>query len=331
MFLRARLAAMLRVYAFDPEQLKFTDNRDLPTPGSPLPLWIDLCAPTRDEERAVETLLGGMDIPTREDVQEIELSNRLYFEKGVLYLTATLLGHQEGDLPVARGVSFILAGKTLVTVRYHDLSAFDIGVAQLKRVDHNLTPLGALVLLLEAIISHDADIIEALANQIDALSHQIFGADGANQDLHALLKALGRKGDVIGMLKETLVSLGRLLAFLGVALAEQDTPRDIVLRLQSLNRDQDGLGDHVSFLSNKVNFLLDASLGLIANAQNNIIRILSVAAVIFLPPTLIASIYGMNFTHMPELATRYGYPLALIAMLLSAVLPYFYFKKRKWL
>jgi magnesium transporter len=322
---------MQRAYTYDTEKLRVVEaTADIS--GGNLPVWVDLCEPSRDEERALEALLGGIDIPTREDVQEIELSNRLYFEKGTLYLTATLLGHDDPDnKPVARGVSFILTAKTLVTVRYHALTAFDIGRTRLQRQDENPNPLSVLVLLLESVIGHGADIIETLANELDELSHCIFGDTNPDQDLQALLRALGRKGDVIGMMKESLVSVDRMLAFINVATSEQDTPRDLILRLQSLNRDQGGLGDHVTFLSNKVNFLLDASLGLIANAQNNIIRILSVAAVIFLPPTLIASIYGMNFAHMPELNTTYGYGFALLAMAVSAVAPYFYFKKRKWL
>ncbi len=146
-----------------------------------------------------------------------------------------------------------------------------------------------------------------------------------------VLKALGRKGDLTSKLRESLVSLGRVLLFLANEAEGLKWPKETRTQLQSMRRDVISLTDHASYLTNKITFLLDALSGVVNLQQNNIIKIFSVAAVVLMPPTLIASIYGMNFKNMPELDWHYGYPLALAVMVLAAVLPYVYFKWRKWL
>ena len=146
-----------------------------------------------------------------------------------------------------------------------------------------------------------------------------------------MLKALGRKGDLTSKVRESQVSVGRLLLFLANEADNMKWPKDTRAQLQSMLRDVGSLSDHATYLTNKITFLLDAMLGVVNIQQNNIIKIFSVAAVVLMPPTLVASIYGMNFRHMPELDWIGGYPFALILMLFAAALPYMYFKWRKWL
>jgi magnesium transporter len=151
-----------------------------------------------------------------------------------------------------------------------------------------------------------------------------------SRDFQKILSRLGRAGDLASKVRESLVSLGRLLAF-AIQGTQARGRKTGSARLKTIGRDVASLSDYAAFLNNKVGFLLDATLGMINIEQNAIIKIFSVAAVVFLPPTLIASIYGMNFAHMPELGWPLGYPLALALMVVSAILPYLYFKRRGWL
>ena len=146
-----------------------------------------------------------------------------------------------------------------------------------------------------------------------------------------LLRAIGREGEITSKARESAHSLGRLLTFLIHAANERKEVKPLQARIRTAARDVTSLTDHATFLSGKIVFLLDATLGSINIQQNDIIKIFSVAAVVFLPPTLIASIYGMNFRHMPELEWWYAYPLALALMVVAAIVPYLYFKRRGWL
>jgi magnesium transporter len=307
-------------------------------PGAPLPaeaVWIDLVSPTPDEERQVEALLG-VEVPTREEMQEIEVSSRLYEENGALYMTATVVSKADTVDPEASAISFILIGDRLVTVRYAEPQPFTLFTARCQR------PTGAyargdaiLAGLLDALIDRVADVLERIALEVDGISHEVFEHPAAPRktgDFQSILRALGRRGDLTSKVRESLVSIGRLLMFFGQAgAANTRTAKDLRNRLRTMSRDVRSLTEHASFLSAKINFLLDATLGMINIEQNAIIKIFSVVAVVFLPPTLIASIYGMNFQFMPELNEVYGYPLALALMLVSAIAPLVYFKRRGWL
>jgi magnesium transporter len=147
----------------------------------------------------------------------------------------------------------------------------------------------------------------------------------------ALLKSVGREGEVTSLVRESAHSLGRLLTFLTLAATERNEAKDVQDRITTATRDVQSLSDHVSFLSGNIIFLLDATLGMISIQQNDIVKILSVAAVVLLPPTLVGSVYGMNFEHMPELKWMAGYPMALVLMVLSALLPYLYFRHGGWM
>src|SRR5216684_1791868 len=275
-------------------------------------VWLDLLRPTREEELFVEKALG-VSLPTREEMQEIEPSNRLYQEDGGLFMTANVLAKADSPAPESTAITFVLVRQRLVTVRYEEPKAFKIFAGYVER-HRELCVSGASLLigLLEAIVDRTADILERIGVDIDALSR------------------MGRHHDLTSKARDSLVSLSRLLSFLTLP---GDVRNDEELRehVGSLVRDVVSLTDHATFISGNISFLLNATLGLVNVEQNAIIKIFSVAAVVFLPPTLVASIYGMNFKIIPELGWDLGYAWALLLMALSAVLPYLWFKRRGWL
>jgi len=298
-------------------------------------VWVDLLEPTLAEERAVERLLA-IDVPSREEMREIETSNRLYEENGTLYMTATVVTKIDTDRPESAAITFILSHNRLITNRYVDPLPFRRFVAFSERHPSAATNApGILAGLLEAIIERTADVLERVGLGLDELSAGVFappvrGAAVRTRDLRAVMEKIGRDGDLTSKARESLVTLGRQLTFIQQSQAVQ-IPKDQQSRFRSMTRDVLALSDHASFLANKSSFMLQATLGLINIEQNNIIKIFSVAAAVFLPPTLIASIYGMNFHFMPELDWPLGYPLALFIMLVSAMLPYIFFRRRGWL
>ena len=297
-------------------------------------VWVDLLETTLAEERAVERLLA-IDVPSREEMREIETSNRLYEENGTLYMTATVVTKIDTDRPESAAVTFILTHNRLITNRYVDPLPFRRFVAYAERHPQAATTApGILAGLLESIIERTADVLERVGLGLDDLSASVFapakkGGTRA-RDLRGVMERIGRDGDLTSKARESLVTLARQLTFIQQSAAAQ-LPNELRSRYRSMSRDVLALSDHASFVANKSSFMLQATLGLINIEQNNIIKIFSVAAAVFLPPTLIASIYGMNFHVMPELDWPYGYPLALLIILVSAVLPYFFFRRRGWL
>jgi magnesium transporter len=303
-------------------------------PPSEAAVWIDLVTPTVQEDRLVEQLLG-IAVPTREEMQEIEVSSRLYVENGARYMTATLMCQSDTATPKTTPVTFILSGHRLATVRYDDPRPFAIVEHKLARLcPVKVTGESVLMDLLDAVIDRSADILERVGAEVDAVSHSIFEPEeeAAPPSYKEVLKALGRKGDLTSKVRESLVSIGRLLLFLANEAEGMRWAKDTRLQLQAMQRDVMSLSDHDTYLANKITFLLDAMLGVVNIEQNAIIKIFSIAAVIFMPPTLVASIYGMNFHHnMIELDWQLGYPFALLLMVIAAVVPLAVFKWKKWL
>jgi magnesium transporter len=302
---------------------------------TPETVWIDLVNPKREEEIKIERALK-LEVPTREEQREIEASSRLYQENGAHFMTATVLYQTETAEPATTPVTFILAGDRLITLRYAEPRAFSLFAARCRRPDPALTNGTAVLLgLIETIIDRMADYIERIQGEVEALSRSIFemkgGTASRQKRFDVMLKSIGREGELTSRARESTHSLGRLLTFLTQVVNERRADKLMKARVRTAARDVASLTDHVSFLSNKIVFLLDATLGMINIEQNNIIKIFSIVAVVLLPPTLIASIYGMNFELMPELQWTFGYPLALLAMVISAVLPYFFFKRKGWL
>jgi len=298
-------------------------------------VWLDLVNPAPGEDKVVERLLG-VGVPTREEMQEIEVSSRLYVEHHARFMTATLMCNSETATPKTTAVTFILSGHRLVTVRYDDPRPFIIVGNKLARnCPVHVTGETVLLDLLDAVIDRAADILERIGMEVDRVSHDIFEPDNGKENTPVsyknILKAIGSKGDLTSKVRESLVSIGRLLLFLANEAEGMRWNKDVRLQLQTMQRDVLSLSDHATYLSNKIQFLLDAMLGVVQIEQNNVIKIFSVAAVVFMPPTLVASMYGMNFKHMPELEWIYGYPMAIVMMLGAAILPYYFFKWRKWL
>ena len=297
-------------------------------------VWIDLVTPTVQEDKLVEALLG-IAVPTREEMQEIEVSSRLYTENGARYMTATLMCQSDTATPKTTAVTFVLSGHRLCTVRYDDPRPFAIVEHKLARAcGPKVSGETVLIDLLDAVVDRSADILERVAAEVDQVSHSIFEPDDelSPPSYNDVLKALGRKGDLTSKVRESQVSVGRLLSFIANEAEGMKWPKDSRLQLQSMQRDVTSLSDHATFLSNKITFLLDAMLGVVNIQQNAIIKIFSIAAVVFMPPTLVASIYGMNFHKgMIELDWDYGYPFALALIVLAAVVPLWVFKWKKWL
>lgn len=292
-------------------------------------VWIDLKDPTRDEELAVEQTLGVC-LPTREDMAEIEPSSRLYVEDGALFMTATVVVGVAEQRPVLAPVTFVLARGRLVTIRYCAPRAFEAFIAQAQgHPEFRGSGQAVLLGLLDALVDRLADILEHIAAKIETASDGIFGEGGQAGGFQPVLRQLGAAQMTGAKARDSLVSLGRVMAFAATATAWED--RDLAERLHTLQLDVPSLTDHASYLSTNVTFLLDAALGQINVEQNAILKVFSVFTVALLPPTLVGAIYGMNFKHMPELDWRLGYPMALGLMAISAIAPLLWFKRRKWL
>lgn len=297
--------------------------------------WYDLLSPSREEEEELERLLG-VNVPTREEMEEIEVSSRLYYEDNAAFMTATLPAGVDANVPQIAPVTFVLAADRLITVRFHEPQAFRTFPLRTDKLALP-EPSAAAVLaaLLDVIIDRLADILERVGRDIDLISQDIFqhpaDARARGRDFQKILGQIGRQGDLSSNVRDSLVTLERMFGFLAQYAVQRTVSRDVRGRIRTLTHDARSLIDYASYLSQKITFLLDATLGMVNIEQNATIKIFSVAAVVFLPPTLIASIYGMNFEHMPELEWLFGYPFAVGVMLASAILPYLYFKRRGWL
>jgi magnesium transporter len=297
-------------------------------------VWIDLLRPDDEERKTVEKAIG-FELPDRADMEEIELSARLYREGDAAVMTTNLPIRADTEEPDVEPVTFILVGPRLLTLRHHEPRAFETFPLRAMRAPLGVkTGEGVLLGVLETVIERLADILEAIGLAVDRIGSTIFrraNPDAAPRDLQALLGDVGLQATLIANVRESLMALDRLIAFLDDVLEERGSPRSLRTRVATLAKDAEALNSHTSFLADRTSFLLEALLGLINIEQNATIKIFSVVAVVFLPPTLIASIYGMNFEHMPELDWMPGYPMAIGLMVLSAILPYLYFKRRGWL
>lgn len=301
-------------------------------------VWLDLLEPSRSQEQIVESFLG-IEVPTSQEITEIEDSSRFYRRNENVYLTVSLLSRPESSQPSTTDIRFILTPTTVISVRYVDTKPFRLFTGRMARNATQTESSDSLMQrMLELIVDDLADILEATALDLDRLSHRVFFSatnnhdpgDHENGDLKETIKETGKYGELVSEARLSVLNMNRLLIFLSQC-GDGSWQPETKLRLQTLIRDVRSLTEHASFLANRVNFILDGTLGMINIEQNNIIKIFSVAAVMFLPPTLIASIFGMNFRHMPELQWEFGYPLAIVCIIISAILPFLYFKRRGWL
>ena len=301
-------------------------------------VWIDLLSPTPEEEKQVQSALR-LEVPTREEMQEIESSSRLYREGEALFLTANFLYGVEGGEYGSTAITFVLGNSVLITVRYATPRAFEVFGIRCQRTPATLlrTPDAVMLHLFEQIVDRLADILERIGADMDRASQAAFRtarakakATAKDAGLKETLITLGQVGEVTTRASETLLGLSRILSFVSAEKAGAVRKENQGL-IKTLVRDVRSLVEHASFLNSKAQFLLDAVLGIINVEQTNIIKTFTVASVALMPPTLVASIYGMNFQIMPELGWTVGYPFALVLMVVSAALPVFYFKRKGWL
>lgn len=319
--------------------------------GSILPnptevLWIDLFNPTHEEEQAVETLLG-LQVPTQQEMAEIEESARLYEERGALVMTVVVIDGAAEGRPSRTQVTFVLTPTHLVSVRYADPVPFRTFEAKCQRQPEAHTSSDRIFIsLLDSIVERAADVLELVQAELNEVSTTLFfrgeagpprsggtpttAAGATADDLQATIKRLGRKNLMMAILRESLLSLSRLVPYVRQG-AEGWLSNGGPARLKQIDRDLRSLTAYEGQLSSEITFLHEATLGLINLEQNRIIKVFSIAAVLFLPPTLVGTIYGMNFEFMPELGWLFGYPFALLLMVLSAVAPYYWFRQKGWL
>ena len=299
------------------------------------PFWIDLFNPTSDEIAQVAAE-SGIHVPSRHSLQEIETSSRLRADGQVLYVSMplTLQDEAAGFVPVPLG--FILSPQVLVTVRYSEVHGFDPVEARVKKgLDQGST--SAFAALIDSVVDFAADRLERLSSDLAAVSATAFCPKGSPGQvdkrvagaLRESLNAVGTAGDQLSRIRESVLGLQRIIGFVLKMAADWLLP-DQKTRLVTAQQDLSSLVDFEAHLSGKTQFLLDAILGFINTEQNDIFKVLTIVSVVGVPPTLIASMYGMNFHDMPELSWRWGYPYVLALIALSTLLPILWFKRRGW-
>lgn len=315
-------------------------------------IWIDLLEPSRDEETLVERTLK-IDAPTREEMDKIEMISPFYKEGSTYYATITGIHKTDKEYPEDTALTFILHSSCLVTLRYAKPKAFSyFSNRSMKYPKLYCSPDAIFEGLIESIVHSVAEVLEKTGNEIDQLlidafnKPKVIGHDkrvkkGTKQNAQAyndntagyyytnIIKRVGRTGNLVSKIKESLVSINRMLIFLNqIEEFKYLAKKENRLKFRNLSREVYSLTEYATFVAQRNSFLLEATLGMINVEQNIIIKGFTVAATVFLPPTLIASIYGMNFHNMPELDWAAGYPFALLLIVLSAVLPYLFFKKK---
>jgi magnesium transporter len=301
------------------------------------PVWIDLYNITPEEEKAVEDYLG-IDIPTRKEMQQRTVSKRLYEENNALYMTGIFIAKSETTSPESQAVTFVLYKNCLITVRYAQLHTFQTFSAFILKNNFKTAPTAhsLFVGLMDAVVDRFANILEAARYNIDNAAQIIFQLNAKNQakkqeiDYRDLLTKIGSSGRLISKVRESVVTIDRIMTYASQAPSAKFDSH-LHNRLAALLKDASSLADYADFLSNETSFLLDATLGVVNIEQNDVMRIFSIVSIIFLPPTLVASIYGMNFKIIPETNWESGYFYAIGLMFASAVLSYRYFKKHKFL
>ncbi|HLG88362.1 MAG TPA: magnesium transporter CorA family protein [Alphaproteobacteria bacterium] len=297
-------------------------------------VWIDLVTPSPEEIAFVERVTG-FKVPTRDEIGEIEASSRLRSENGALYFsTPVLFGAALGE-PRATPLGLILSKDRLVTVRFEEITVFQNYKGQIGKPDcvHPSAP-GAFVGLLEAIVDRYADHLERVGAKLDQASHMIFrdetGQGLGGMSLRETIRMIGREGDFTSKVRDSLLGIGRIVPYADTRGADW-VPPEVHARFATLKQDILSLNDYDAYLTAKVQFLLDATLGLVNIDQNNIMKVLTVFTVAALGPTLVASWYGMNFKNIPEYDWSFGYPYALLLALATGIGPLIWFRLRRWL
>lgn len=317
------IAFLIRDGRLEQTPLCVQDDTPLPAETMQQIVWVDLNEPTEEEREWVEAQFG-LELPEYREMNDLEPSARLYEDEDGLHLHSYFLSDQE-EQPRNITVAFAVLGGRLFTLHEDDLSTFRLFRLRARRQIGLVKEVGDIIIgLFEAKVEHIADKLEEIYSELEALSHRVLAE--TDSDMEDVLSGLAVQEDMNGKARLILLDTRRTLSFL-LRYAIAGRGEDI----REILRDVESLTSHTAFLFDKVNFLMDAAMGFINIEQNKIIKIFSIAAVVFLPPTLVASLYGMNFQHMPELEWEYGYPLAIGLMILAGVAPYWFFKRKGWL
>jgi len=316
---------MINAYTYEGGRLKLVSDAADHAAALVQSFWVDLIDPEEEEREIVERFLR-QDLPETEDVDEIEASARSYEDEAGLHIHSLFLHEMDGR-PRNTSVAFTLHEGRMFTLREREIPAFRL-LRMRARHDPSTTRnnICALLSLFEIKIDDLADMIEEVYTDLEEVSTQVL--EDIDTDMEDALEALAKNEDKNGKIRLCLMDTQRALTFL---LRRGRLSNEQAERTRELLRDVESLLPHNSFVFDKINFLMDAAQGFINIEQNQIIKIFSIAAVVFLPPTLVASIYGMNFHHMPELEWLGGYPWALGLMVLAGMAPYWYFKRKGWL
>ena len=311
----------------------FGTTRGDPAAAREHPLWIDLLDPTADEIASVAAQCG-IQVPSREALQEVESSSRLKSAGGVLSVSMPLALQDAaaGFAPVPLG--FMLSPEVLVTLRYSDVHTFTAVRARVV-AEPRMSSTGVFVALIEGMVDFYADMLEGVSRSLSGISASAFGhatspgGKRVTRDLRESLHVVGTAGDQVSRVRESLLGLQRLVGYVAEMAADWLAP-ELRTRLKTAQQDLSSLVDFEAHLSDKTQFLLDAILGFINTEQNEIFKVLTIVSVVGIPPTLIASMYGMNFHNMPEYGWRWGYPYGLTLIALSILVPILWFRRRGW-
>jgi magnesium transporter len=300
-------------------------------------VWLDLLDPTNEERASVESKFG-LALPSREELSEVESSSRISEENGVLFLSMPIVSHAHAFDEAPSPVGFVLTRDVLVTIRYMQLRSFDTVAAKFSKNDAPGSSVETFAALVDEMVDLNADMLEGIAAELDAVSRSVFlktrsrrrHVTRSNDALHDTLIDVGNAGERLSRIRSTLLGLQRIVPF-ACEPARDWIPDAMRSRLKSAQGDLLSLTDYETHLSGKVQFLLDAVLGFINTKQNDIFTVLTIVSVVGIPPTLVASIYGMNFKNMPELDWAWGYQFGLALIVLCTVVPILWFKWRGWL
>src|SRR5215471_4587575 len=296
--------------------------------------WVDLVSPTEAERSAFERV-SGLRVPSKNELGEIEATSRLQIKNDALYMTAPMIFAAENEPWLPTPVGFALSKQLLMTVRFAKSVAFDT-VAKETRGAEKPDPTAVFVRLLEELVDHLADLLESASRDLDDASHTIFRPDYEKQLSHEttalrrLMISTGRTSERMARIHYTLVCLDRMAKFT-IDRARDWLKPDMVARLQSICSDVASLVHFSEGLVSRVQFLQDAAVGIISSDQNDVIKVLTIASVVGVPPVLVAGIYGMNFKNIHEYDWAWGYQWGLLLIVISALLPLIWFKWKNWI
>ena len=299
-------------------------------------VWLDLVSPT-DAERSLAERVTGLRVPAQTDLAEIESSSRLAVDGRVLTLSTPMTYLGPDGISMVAPLGCVLSPDHLMTVRFAEMPVFDLFATRFAITERHPCSIAAFVGLMEAVVDRLADVLEQVGGELDGMSRRVFRPEDAvrnaavtDKKLRATLRGVGRAGERLSNIRASLLGVNRIIGYTREVAGEW-IPADLLPRFTTLRQDIASLADYDVQLGNKVQFLLDATLGFINIEQANGIKVLTVVSVVGVPPTLLASIYGMNFKYIPELQWEYGYFYGLAVIVLSGILPLLWFKRKGWI